>query len=105
MKKFPIVFTEKEELISWCKMHLSKEEKQMIYDKGRLNLSSRALPVYVFDSKGKSLGEFSSVRAAAKELDVSVSAVSAVIKNKGMLYGMFYIRTESILEEVQKKGA
>ncbi len=98
MEKFPVAFMEKEELIVWCREHLSIEEKRKIHSDSAKNLRLRAVPVFVFDAKGKTIGEFPSLRATAKELDVSVAKVSSTIKNKSKLYGMFYISNHAKLK-------
>ncbi len=98
MIKFPLSFTEKEDLIVWCRKHLSQKEKRNIQDYSAGNIKLRAIPVYVFDTHGNTIGEFNSIRATARELDVSVSKVSNAIKNRSKLYGMFYISNNAVLE-------
>ncbi len=98
MKKFPIAFKEKEELLAWCRDNLSLKEKRKIQSNQAENLKLRAIPVFVFDTTGRTVGEFPSIRATANELDVSVGRVTAAIKNKSKLFGMFYISDSAALE-------
>lgn len=90
MSDYPLIFNKKEDLLSWCRNHLSIQEKRAIQRFQSRRQTFSAIPVYVFDTNGKPIGTFPSRRAASKNLGVSPGRIKTAIQNGTKLLGMFY---------------
>lgn len=97
-KSFPLTFSNREELVYWCFLNLSKKEKKIA--KKIFKVISPFKPfgkakkrIFVFNYLGDLIGDYESELECSKKLNITRNNINSAMKRNCFAYKKYYFST------------